>query len=76
MDMFRITYSINVYCKARRRGLVVRVKTHDQEIVGSNPDPAVETIYHAPLKLDQKAWKHNQEDILTKNNFGVRIGFG
>ena len=35
--------------KARRRGLVVRVKTHVQKVVSSNPDPAVETIYHAPL---------------------------
>ncbi len=38
-------------CKflARRRGLVVRVKIHVQEVVSSNPGPAVETIYHAPL---------------------------
>jgi hypothetical protein len=35
--------------KARRRGLVVRVKTHVQKVVSSNPGPAVETIYHAPL---------------------------
>ncbi len=34
---------------ARRRGIVVRVKIHVQEVVGSNPGPAVETIYHAPL---------------------------
>ena len=34
---------------ARRRGLVVRVKIHVQEVVSSNPGPAVETIYHAPL---------------------------
>jgi hypothetical protein len=34
---------------ARRRGLVVRVKTHIQEMVGSNPGPTVETIYHVPL---------------------------
>ena len=25
------------------------MKTHVQEIIGSNPDPAVETIHHAPL---------------------------
>ncbi len=30
-------------------GLVVRVKTHVQEVVSSNPGPAVETIFHAPL---------------------------
>ncbi len=35
--------------KARRRGLVVTVKIHVQEVVSSNPGPAVETIYHAPL---------------------------
>jgi hypothetical protein len=35
--------------KARRHGLVGRVKIHVQEIVSSNPGPAVETIYHAPL---------------------------
>ena len=35
--------------RARRRGLVVRVKIHVQEVVSSNPGPAVETIYHAPL---------------------------
>jgi hypothetical protein len=35
--------------KARRHGLVVRVKIHIQEVVGSNPGPAVETIYHSPL---------------------------
>ncbi len=35
--------------KARRRGLVVKVKTHVQEVVSSNPGPAIETIYHAPL---------------------------
>jgi hypothetical protein len=35
--------------KARRRGLVVRVKIHVQEVVNSNPGPAVEAIYHAPL---------------------------
>ncbi len=29
---------------ASRHGLVVRVKT--QEVVGSNPGPAEETIYH------------------------------
>jgi hypothetical protein len=34
---------------ARRRGLVVRVKIHVQEVVSSNPGSAVETIYHAPL---------------------------
>ena len=61
MDMFIITYSINVYCKARRRGLVVRVKTHDQEIVGLNPDPAVETIYHAPL-----IWIKKHESIIVE----------
>ncbi len=27
----------------------VRVKTHVQEVVNSNPGPAVETIYHALL---------------------------
>ncbi len=36
-------------CWARRRGLVVRVKIHVQEVVSSIPGPAVETIYHAPL---------------------------
>jgi hypothetical protein len=30
-------------------GLVVRVKTHVQEVVSSNPGSAAETIYHAPL---------------------------
>ncbi len=30
--------------KARRRGLVVRVKIHVQKVVGSNPGSAVETI--------------------------------
>ncbi len=39
----------NLLHKARRRGLVVRVKIHVQEVVSSNPVPAVETIYHAPL---------------------------
>jgi hypothetical protein len=47
--------------EARRRGLVVRVKTHDQEIVGSNPDPAVETIYHAPL-----IWIKKHESIIVE----------
>jgi hypothetical protein len=28
---------------------VVRVKIHVQEVMSSNPGPAVETIYHAPL---------------------------
>jgi hypothetical protein len=28
---------------------VVRVKTHIQEVVSSNPGPTVETICHAPL---------------------------
>ncbi len=50
--------------KARRRGLVVRVKIHIQEVMGSNPGPAVETIYHAPLTLIKsmkalKLWKSN-----------------
>jgi hypothetical protein len=36
-------------CKARRCGLVVRVKTHVQEVVSSNPGSAAGTIYHAPL---------------------------
>jgi hypothetical protein len=34
---------------ARRRGLVVKVHVHVQEVVSSNPGPAAETIYHAPL---------------------------
>jgi len=34
---------------ARRRGLVVRVKTHVHEVVGLNPCPTVETIYREPL---------------------------
>ncbi len=34
---------------ARRRGLVVRVKIHVQEVVSLNPGSAVESIYHAPL---------------------------
>jgi hypothetical protein len=40
---------LNNQSKARRHGLVVQVKTHVQEVVSSNPGPAVETIYHAPL---------------------------
>ena len=44
-----ITLRNNLYFLARRRGLVVRVKIHVQEVVSSNPSPAVETIYHAPL---------------------------
>jgi hypothetical protein len=28
---------------------VVRVKIHVQEVISSNPGPAVETIYHAPV---------------------------
>ena len=43
------TNSMITLCKARRRGLVVMVKIHIQEVMGSNPGPAVETIYHAPL---------------------------
>jgi hypothetical protein len=35
--------------RARRHGLVVGVKINVQEVVGSNPGPAVETIYLAPL---------------------------
>jgi hypothetical protein len=35
--------------RTRRRGLVVRDKTHVREVMGSNPSSAVETIYHAPL---------------------------
>jgi hypothetical protein len=34
---------------ARRRGLLVRVKIHDQEVVRSNPGTAVEAIFHAPF---------------------------
>jgi hypothetical protein len=34
---------------ARRRGLVVRVKTHVQKVVGSNPGLPVDIIYHVPL---------------------------
>jgi hypothetical protein len=46
--------NLNGECKkwlerARRRGLVVRVNIHVQEVVSSNPGPAAETIYHAPL---------------------------
>ncbi len=37
------------YVWARRRGLVVRVEIHVQEVVNLNPGPAVETIHHAPL---------------------------
>jgi hypothetical protein len=40
---------LSLRTKARRRGLVVKEKTHVQEVVSSNPGPAVETIYHAPL---------------------------
>ena len=40
---------LNNQNNARRRGLVVKVKTHVQEVMSSNPGPAVETIYHAPL---------------------------
>ncbi len=42
----------------RRRGLVVRVKIHIQEVVGSNPGPTVETI-----NLDQK---HERFKIVEK----------
>jgi hypothetical protein len=35
--------NINNY-EARSRGLVVKAKAHNQEIVGSNPDTAEETI--------------------------------
>jgi hypothetical protein len=42
-------YAKRVEFKARRRGLVVRVKIHVQEVMSSNPGSAVETIYHAPL---------------------------
>jgi len=46
---------------ARCRGLALRVKIHVQEIESSNPGPAVETIYHAPLiwikKHEIKLWK-------------------
>ena len=50
----RIKFSAN---KARRHGLVVRVKTHVQEVLSLNPSPAVENIY-----LDQKLklWKSNK----------------
>jgi hypothetical protein len=40
---------LNFLQKTRCHGLVVRVKIHVQDVVGSNPGPAVETIYHEPL---------------------------
>jgi hypothetical protein len=52
---------------ARRRGLVVRVKTHVQEIVSSNPGPAVGTIYHASL-----IWiKSMKANIVWKSNLAL-----
>jgi len=35
--------------KARRHGLVVRDKTQVREVMGWNPSPALDTIYHVAL---------------------------
>jgi hypothetical protein len=52
--MLKFFLSIKMFKKnlknnARHRVLVVRVMIHIQEVVRSNPGPAVETIDHTPL---------------------------
>jgi hypothetical protein len=44
MSLFQVACSMT-----RRRGLVVRVKTHVLEFMGLNPGPTLETIYREPL---------------------------
>ncbi len=61
--------------KRKFRGLVVRVKIHVQEVVSSNPGPAAETIYHAPLIWIKKHGKVTWHCCMCCNPAKGRVEF-